>query len=188
MRALIVATLIAFGVVAVSGLVLSFRYFPETAGDGTTLSDILRPIHELSAYVTLGLVAVLAASALARVSHGTWRSITLVVGGAAIALAALVFGIVRGPRLAWDQLALFAVTNGRTGPRGVWLPDTVRFVLRGVAEVSVGDYRRDVWVHVLVTPTLVIIGVAMLLHALRPRAAAQRAPSGSATNVISSSS
>jgi hypothetical protein len=167
LRALLVATLIAFGVVAVTGLVLSFRYYPETTGDGTALSDVLRPIHEIGAYVTLLLVVVLAASAPARVLRGPSRVVALVVGGAVIALVGLVIGIARGARLAWDQLALFAVAN--KVPRGVWLPDTVRFVVRDAAEVSVGDYRRDVLIHVVVAPMLAVVGIGMLLAAVRSR-------------------
>jgi Domain of unknown function (DUF4405) len=192
LRALVVATLIAFGVVAVTGLVLSFRYLPEGAEDDTTLSDVLGPIHEVSAYVTLLLVVLLAASALARVVQGTWQPIALVVGGIAIALIGLVVGIVRGARLAWDQLALWAVTA--EAPRGVWLSDTVRFVVRDSVEVGVGDYRRDVWIHVVVAPLLAVVGIATVVLAIRsrrdpaPSDPPQSDQAGSATKVTSASS
>jgi hypothetical protein len=150
-----------------------FRYRPTTAQawpnlKATSVSaakpwllSLSESAHRISAYIALVVAAVFIATCLVQV----WRSslarrIVVVLGGCAL-VAGLVVGLVQGARLVWDQLALGAVTTKT--PEGVWLPAATKFVLIGVDTVSPGSFRTGVWIHVLVLPVLVVLGVVLVV-------------------------
>src|SRR5262249_4622416 len=82
-----------------------------------------------------------------------------------VVLVAAVAAIITGPDLRWDQLALRSVRVG-TNVEGVfWGSLSVKWVLRGFHEVSLGDYRRTVWLHVLLFPVLAWGGIGGLWYA-----------------------
>lgn len=148
-------------VLLVTGLHLAFRYWPGSGATGTTLVDVSRVLHGVSAWgavVFLVIAVVLTATWL----PGTRRRISLWLGGL-LAIGSAGYGIVTGGRLAWDQLALWAVTTGNAVPHGVvGLPDTVKFLIVGTSEVSPGTYSGRVWVHLLVVPLVFALGIGLI--------------------------
>ena len=110
------------------------------------------------------------------------------VAGTVGILVALGYALVRGSRLAWDQLALWAVTSDSNGlPRGIWLPDTVKFVLIGDTEISRSDYRTAAWVHAVVLPIVIAISLALVLfwaRAARARYVDRRSARSSAPEPV----
>jgi quinol-cytochrome oxidoreductase complex cytochrome b subunit len=85
-----------------------------------------------------------------------------IVGGVGLAAVAVVTGSV----LAWDQLALWAVTVG-TDMAGISavFSDDVRFVLRGGREIPAGTFRVYACAHVV--PLAVAAVVVVVLVARR---------------------
>jgi hypothetical protein len=162
-----VLTLLAVGVVAlgVSGVCLTWTYAP-----GPTGPELARDVHRVSAVLTTILLALLTALLIAerirhrmttrRVAAPPWRWLTASVGGVAAATA----GLLTGPRLAWDQLALWAVTvvdpPDYRGLRGPW--GDIRFVIVDGREVSPGSYKTWAIVHVVVLPLLVLLLAAVI--------------------------
>jgi hypothetical protein len=165
-------------VLLATGVHLAFRYRPEPGASGTTLLEVSRTLHAITAWGALVLVVI------AVVLAAVWlpaarRRVTLWLGGL-LAIGSAGYGIVTGARLAWDQLALWAVTTGNSVPLGVvGLPDTVKFLIVGQDEVSPGTYSGRVWVHVLVVPAVFAIGIVLVLWSVRGTSAARgRGPFG----------
>jgi quinol-cytochrome oxidoreductase complex cytochrome b subunit len=139
---------VAFAALAVTGVPLIFLYRPN---QGEWLSGL----HALASALFLGAAAAMAVVALVGVvtRHRSWAGWVLPV--AAFAVAAV--GAFTGPPLAWDQLALRAVTVGDSY-RGVLDPlgGDVRFVIVGDADVSQGTYLAWLLVHVLAVPAAAV--------------------------------
>lgn len=100
------------------------------------------------------------------------RRTALVTGGLPlIALLAVVLATYTGYLIAWDLIALSAVTVG-PGYDGVWaaaFDDGVHFVLVDGYEVSQSTFARAVIAHVVVVPLLVLAaGVAVGRRLTRP--------------------
>jgi quinol-cytochrome oxidoreductase complex cytochrome b subunit len=148
-------------VLLATGIHLAFRYRPEPGASGTTLLEVSSTLHAITAWGALVLVVI------AVVNAAVWlptarRRVSLWLGGL-VAVCSAGYGIVTGARLAWDQLALSAVTDGNSVPVGVvGLPDTVKFLIVGHNEVSPGTYSGRVWVHVLVVPAVFAIGIVLV--------------------------
>ncbi len=134
----------ALAVVVVSGVVDWFVYRPS---DPPVVA-----VHAWSARLLL-----LAGLAAAISGVGAVRSAGRIamVGVAVPVLAAL--GGISGLLLAWDQLALWAVTVG-TRFDGVdpMFGEQIRFVIVDGTEVSVSTYRRWAVAHVLLGVALVV--------------------------------
>lgn len=108
----------------------------------------------------LGLVALTGAITAALAAFGQPYRRSRAVGAlalATVALAGALFVVRRA--VLWDQLALWAVTTDFEAGRGFWWParsGSVRFVLRGGAEVSKGEYLLATIVHTVVVPALML--------------------------------
>lgn len=163
----VVLVALDLSVLLVTGLHLAFRYWPGSATAGTTLVDVSRVVHGVSAWGAVGLL-VIAVVLAATWLPGARRRVSLWLGGL-LAIGSAGYGIITGGRLAWDQLALWAVTTGNSVPRGVvGLPDTVKFLIIGINEVSPGTYSGRVWVHLLVVPLVFALGIGLIGLACRP--------------------
>lgn len=152
-------------VLVVSGIALSTSYRPSAAeawdleqvavtdGRGAvrtahrTASTLLFPVAVAAALGVIGW------SVVAR--RHTW------VGGAALVVG-VPLAAMSGLMLAWDQVALWAVTVG-SNVEGIWgvaFDDGVRFVIVDGTEVSQTAYRNVVGAHLvltaLVTATIVL--------------------------------
>lgn len=150
---LVVASGFLFLGVVGSGLWLGFRYLP-----GSSVARVVRYVHGgLSYLLVAALVGVAAISAVLAgrsVSRRRW----LVPVGAVGLLAVLVVALISGFALAWDQLALFAVTGHGPGDlHGVFhaaFDDQVGFLLFGHSEVTQSSYRGSLWIHIAIAPIL----------------------------------
>jgi quinol-cytochrome oxidoreductase complex cytochrome b subunit len=158
----LLGTLAALGaLLLITGLWLTFRYVPGPGRAWTV--GAAHELHRFSGYA-FAVVSVLLVVNFAVRTDGqrvrrAWKG---VVAGVALAVAVGV-GLVSGPKLAWDQLALWAVTTGSSF-RGVFHTH-VKYVLADGGELSVSSYNRWAWVHVLGVP-LAIVACLVLLAVL----------------------
>jgi quinol-cytochrome oxidoreductase complex cytochrome b subunit len=167
---MVLALVALFLVVAGTGLYQAFRYRPDaqsawpalktTSVSRDALYDTTEFVHRWGAYLFVALVvatAVLWAWTRAKRARSAWGTevALAVVGVAAIGC------VVTGPKLRWDQLALWAVTVGSDFPNLFELAQ-VKFVLIGSKEIAVDDFRRMVWTHTAILPAIlaVALGVA----------------------------
>jgi quinol-cytochrome oxidoreductase complex cytochrome b subunit len=162
---------LSLAVLAVSGVVLSFRYSPTPPGvaradldDKRRLASDVRTVHQLAGFVcvvTAGLAALLPLLPLLRRARARAAD---VVHGAALPLLAIV-AAVSGLFLRWDQIALFTVEVGADYDGYEWLlDDGVRFVLlsAGGGETSVGTLLTVLAIHAaLGVALLVLVGLAV---------------------------
>lgn len=147
-------------VVAVAtGVYASFRYRPDATGFGLGVQRL----HAWSA-VALAVVLVVGLATFVWARRPDRRH-----GLPAFALVALLAVVLAvetsiGWALAWDQVALWAVTPAFSGIEGVWLGGhPVRFLIVDAAEVGVDEYRRTVWTHVVVLPVVVVLGAGLVV-------------------------
>jgi hypothetical protein len=80
-------------------------------------------------------------------------------------LVATLGGSFSGGLLAWDQVALWAVTVGADfkGFTKIVSGDNVRSVIIGSKEISTGAFTTWFWVHTVVIPVVVLaLGIALL--------------------------
>jgi len=170
-RKLLIALCATFVVLVGTGVYQAFRYHPREDSSVST-------VHRWSAYL---LVALLLATAVvhamrARPSLGkqasAWSTANLALAVVAVAAVA---GIVTGPMLQWDQLALSAVTVDKHIDGVLW-SENVKYILRGSQELGLSEFRRDVWLHILVFPLIAAGGLGVLWYNLtRGRSAADAA-------------
>jgi hypothetical protein len=132
---------IALVVVLATGAYVTFRYRPDA--NGTTRAMVR--IHKWSSY-TLGFAAL--CTMLVLVPR---RALRVVVP---IAFFVVLWSLCGrwGTKLAWDQVALAAVTTGR-GVEGIFVRhDAVKFVLVDGHEYSWEHFRTFFWLHAVVFP------------------------------------
>jgi quinol-cytochrome oxidoreductase complex cytochrome b subunit len=152
-RKLLVALGATFGVLLVTGLYQAFRYRP--VGALGFWNDATELVHRIGAYVFAALVvAVVVAWILGPRDTGRSRFIAVVVL-VVLALATLA-AIVTGGDIRWDQLALSRLSVG-SGPRGVFLPDGVKFVLLGTDALSPSEFSSRVFLHLVVFPVGLLV-------------------------------
>jgi hypothetical protein len=178
---------LALAGIVVSGLYLSFRYFPYPASvfgevrsgrhSKPALLGYAEAAHVVFAVAALVCSLFLGATLVIPALRGGRRFVAWVVGGVGL-IAALGYGLVTGGMLAWDQLALWAVTTG-TGIKGVWNQSNVRFYIVDNFEVSRSDYRSRVVVHTIVLTLVVLIALALLAFVVRRRGDGSDQPSAS---------
>jgi quinol-cytochrome oxidoreductase complex cytochrome b subunit len=167
-RAALLLGLALLALVVGTGLWLTFNYRPGDVQAWNAVVDIdqtslrlIRLVHRVAGYAL-----VLPAGALVVVRIGDRR---LVRAAAATFVGPLALaGTITGYGLAWDQLALWAVTVG-TNKIGITpiFRDDVRFVLIGGVEISPTTYRISFGAHVTIA---LAVGAALILagrHAAR---------------------
>ena len=156
---MLLVTLAALGALLLAtGLWLTFRYVPGP-GRAWTVSAA-HEVHRFAGYA-FSVVAVLLAVDLALGADGrhvrrAWTRIAATV----VLVVAVGVALVSGPKLAWTQLALWAVTVG-DDLRGVFHTQ-VKYVLVDGTELSLSSFHRWAWIHILVVP-LVIVASALVL-------------------------
>lgn len=178
MRARIVllwAVVVLAGVLAVSGVWLTFTYRPSAAQAWPGLSDLApmqwpRTIHLVATWLIVPASAGLVVASAA-VKRATAPAVGLLVLVVALAYT--------GFLIAWDQLALWAVSSAGF-PDGMWaaaFDDSVRFVLIGGTEISQGTLRLWFIVHGAVLAVILGATLATVIRG-RPRRVADKSMSG----------
>jgi quinol-cytochrome oxidoreductase complex cytochrome b subunit len=177
MRARIVllwVVVVLAGVLAVSGVWLTFTYRPNAAQAWPGVSDPSpmqwpRMIHLVATWLILPASAGLMVASLA-----VKRAAAPTVGLLVLVIALAYTGFL----IAWDQLALWAVIP--EGYHGMWtaaFDDRVRFVLIGSVEISQGTLRLWFIVHGAVLALIFGATLAMVIRA-DPRRVADKSMSG----------
>lgn len=158
-------------VATATGVAAAFRYRPDATG-------FALGVQRLHAFAGIALAAVLVVTLAVLVweRRPDRRHGLPAFGVVAAAGVLLVVEVWTGWRIAWDQVALSAVTPG-LDVRGVFLRDLpLRFVIVDGREVGVTDFRRSVWLHLLVLPVLVAAASAFVVWWMRRTG---RRPAGS---------
>jgi quinol-cytochrome oxidoreductase complex cytochrome b subunit len=162
--------LLALAGLAVTGLYLSFRYFPTERSVRTT--DV-RHLHLVLTWLlsltTVGLVITSIGRAVER-RHGEVPAIVLPVAAFLVVGAASSTGL----GLRWSQIALEAVTAGSFGT-GIWhaaFDDGVAFVLVRGSEVEQSTYAQLAIVHTIALPLLIAATLGLLAWRRLRRASA----------------
>ena len=172
----LVVLITEFVVLVGSGVALLFWYHPapgsiwaEPLGlsSAAERSNELRRIHDIAAVVAIGsafFTAILFAVPRVRARRLVGVGLLVVVVAAAVT----------GPLLAWDQLAVEAVTigEGLDGYRP-FLREDVRFAVVDDSEVDPNTVLLWLGIHVV---ALSALGVALGIRAWRGRSAADSAP------------
>jgi len=143
-----------------TGVYATFRYRPDATGVGLGLQRL----HAIAG-IALAVVVVLGLAAFVWERrpdrrHGLPAFVVVAVIG-----ALLVIEVVIGWRIAWDQLALWAFTEGDLDRyRGVLLRGLpLKFVVSDARIIDPTDFRRMAWLHALVLPVLVAVGAGFVL-------------------------
>jgi hypothetical protein len=140
-------------VVVATGVYAAFRYRPDATG----LSLGVQRLHALSS-LALAVVIVVGLAAFVWERRPDRRHGLPAFGAVALIAGLLAIEVVIGWRIAWDQLALWAVVPVLNGleTRGVFLRDLpLRFVISDGHELGVGELRRLVWAHLAVLPVVI---------------------------------
>lgn len=162
----------------VTGILLAWWYDPAWPGSVDALGPDQRMSRAFARLHVGSLIASVVTVALALAVLLVNRRPRAEIAGAGVATIAALVAWLTWPLVAWDNVALTAVTVG-SGMRGLWWPafdDGIAFLLIGGAEIAQGTYRRWLLVH-LAAP---FVGLVALGIAIRPRRSRpspeQRAP------------
>src|SRR5436190_7763040 len=163
-----------FAVLAGTGVWLLFEYQP--AGERSWAVDAAHEVHHISGLLFMvALAATLAVLAWrARARRG---SLGTAVGVIAFVLGAFVLVLANrsGRLLAWNQLALWAVSLGGSEARGVVdIPATVRFVIVDGNELTPRTFSAVTVLHAAVLPLVavaMVVGMTVFSRRRRGRAA-----------------
>jgi quinol-cytochrome oxidoreductase complex cytochrome b subunit len=152
---------------AASGAWLWWNYLP--GGD-----EWIRVVHQATAIALLVDAALLVVLAILR--RGRTGATGVVAGLGVFATVGAAY--VLGRLLAWDQLALWAVTTGRSSSGGVALTfeSQVKYVLIDGRQVSASTYHWWAVLH-LVLAVLVVGALVLLWMRTRDPAVSRRRPS-----------
>jgi quinol-cytochrome oxidoreductase complex cytochrome b subunit len=160
---------------SVVGLVVSgvplVRWYRPVGGQ-----QWLRELHSTAAVLSLcSSVALVGVVVAARWTKSDRVPPVWLLGGVGAIVLALA-GLLTGPLLAWDQLALWAVTLGDDLYEGVLAPFSadVRFVFVDGREVGPGTYKAWAAVHIVVLPLLALAGTGLVLWRQRDRTPGER--------------
>jgi quinol-cytochrome oxidoreductase complex cytochrome b subunit len=124
-------------------------------------ADAIRRLHNTAAFTFLFAAAAYGAL----VFRARVRAVAAVA-----AVVGAVGGFASGIPLAWDQLALRAVTI-HSNFNGVWtaaFSDQVRFVLIGHSEMSQTAYRTWLLAHLIAVPAVLVVTGRIALRRSRP--------------------
>lgn len=157
-------------VLAATGAYLFVRYRPTAAQSWGELEAMfgrvpleqrVRRWHRVTSTLTLWTAVALAAALVFRSS--TRRRVHAVIAGIGT-VAGIAAASYTGYLLAWDQLALWAITVGTNMAGSTWLwHDDVRFVLVNGMEISVRTFA--VWTVVHLSLGVVLLGaITWFLH------------------------
>lgn len=164
-------------VVVGTGLWATFRYRPDATGVGLGLQRL----HALAG-IALAAVLVLGLAALVWERRPDRRHGLPAFVVVAVLAVVLVLTVVGGRRLAWDQLVLGAVPDDLDAARGVLLGDVaLRFVVSDAREIAADDFRRQVWLHVLVLPVVTVLGAGFVVWWTRRHARPEARPTRTST-------
>jgi quinol-cytochrome oxidoreductase complex cytochrome b subunit len=146
-------------VIVVSGILLSRSYRPSGVEawdiEQLAVSDGESAVRTAHRAASTLLFPVAVATAVGAVGWSVVARRHAWVGAAAL-LVGVAAAAISGFMLAWDQIALWAVSVG-TDVRGIWwvaFDDEVRFVIVDGSEVSQAAYRNVVGAHLLLTGVL----------------------------------
>jgi len=170
-RVLLVTLGTLFAVLAGTGVWLLFDYQP--ASERSSAIDAAHGVHHIAGLLFMvALVATLAV--LGWRARGQRGSVGAAVGVVAFVVGAFVAVLANrsGRLLAWDQLALWAVTRGEI--RGVVnLPPTVKFLIIDGHSVSPHTYDALTVLHAAVLPLVavaMVVGMSVFSRRRRERA------------------
>lgn len=136
---------VALVVLVVSGVYATFRYRPDAEGRDLGMVRL----HKWSSYVVgVAAIAVMLLVVPARVVR-VWVF-------TAVFFVAFVFAAASGARLVWDQVGLFAVTQGHDVRGMFFLPHPALFVRVNGHEYSWVNHRNLFWLHSVVLPVVMI--------------------------------
>jgi quinol-cytochrome oxidoreductase complex cytochrome b subunit len=154
-------------VLAASGAWLWWNYLPGR-------DEWIRVVHQAAAIALLVVAVALAGLAILR--RGRSGAPGVVAGLGVLVTVGAVY--VLGRLLAWDQLALDAVTTGRGASGGVALTfdSAVKYVLIDGRQVSASTYHWWAVLH-LVLSGLVVAALVLVWWRTRDRAVSRRPPS-----------
>ena len=147
---LVRATAGLFGVLAATGVWLSFNYQPDVSA-GVTQSSVMSGVHRWASSVVLVVLLALLVVGIAEVVQRQASARGWAAAGALLLLAVALS--VSGYMIRWDQLALDVVELG-TRMKGLFtvFRDDVRFVIVDGIEVRTGSVRLTFILHALVLP------------------------------------
>jgi quinol-cytochrome oxidoreductase complex cytochrome b subunit len=162
------------GVLAVSGVWLTFTYRPSAAQAWPDVADPSPMQWPRMIHVVATWLIVPASAGLVVASAAVKRAAAPAVGLLVLVIALAYTGLL----IAWDQLALWAVIP--EGYHGMWtaaFDDRVRFVLIGSVEISQGTLRLWFIVHGAVLAVVLGATLATVIRA-GPRRVADKSMSG----------
>jgi quinol-cytochrome oxidoreductase complex cytochrome b subunit len=151
--------------VAVTGVWLFVGYRP---GELAAVRAVHRWAGLLAIFPVGSLVGALSIAGATSASPPDRRRTALTAAGAALLVLALAGASLSGFPLAWDQVALRAVTVG-TNLRGYrfLFDDSAVFVFAGGVEVATSTFRRVLLMHAVVLPAVALAGIAVLRRTAR---------------------
>jgi hypothetical protein len=154
-------------VLVASGAWLWWNYLPGR-------DEWIRVVHQAAAIALLAVAVALVVLAILRRGRTGAPGVVANLGVLVTVGAAYVLGRL----LAWDQLALSAVTNGRGASGGVALTfeSAVKYVLIDGRQVSASTYHWWAVLH-LVLSALVVAALGLVWWRTRDRAVSRRQPS-----------
>jgi quinol-cytochrome oxidoreductase complex cytochrome b subunit len=163
------------GVLAVSGFWLTFTYRPSAAQAWPDVADPSPMQWPRMIHVVATWLIVPASAGVVVASAAVKRAAAPAVGLLVLVIALAYTGFL----IAWDQLALWAVSSAGF-PDGMWaaaFDDRVRFVLIGSVEISQGTLRLWFIVHGAVLAVVLGPTLATVIRA-GPRRVADKSMSG----------
>lgn len=151
-RWLAVALVVLVAALIATGVWLALAYRPGAPSFVTEPHHHASPVRFAHRWTAIALIPCAVALLVVSVRGRRWM---LPAGLSALALVAAF----TGPQLAWDQLALRAVTVNRDvrGTLFAAFNDQVRFVLVDGYEVSQAAYRNALGVHVAVALAVAVL-------------------------------
>ena len=170
-----VASIVLFGILAVTGIFLMFFYVPSPAnayGDIQTIQNevafgqFLRNSHRWAAHLMVLAVAAHLARVFYRGAYKPPKEFNWVVGVVLLVLTLLLS--FTGYLLPWDQLAYWAVTVGTA--MAAWVPligDQIKELMLGGPTVGSATLLRFYVLHVAVLPVALVS--VLTLHIWRWR-------------------
>ena len=159
-----VASVVLFGILAVTGIFLMFFYVPSPAnayGDIQTIQNevafgqFLRNSHRWSAHLMVLAVAAHLARVFYRGAYKPPKEFNWVIGVVLLVLTLLLS--FTGYLLPWDQLAYWAVTVGTA--MAAWVPligDQIQELMLGGPTVGAPTLLRFYVLHVAVLPVALV--------------------------------
>lgn len=157
---------VLLAVLAASGAWLWWNYRPDH-------DEWIRVVHQVAAVALLGVAVGLVVMAILRRARIGASGVVAAVG----VLVTTGGSYVVGRLLPWDQLALWAVVDGKHFPLGVaaTFDDRLRYIIVGGREVSASTYHWWAIAHVALA-ALVVVALALVWLRSADRAVSRQPP------------